>query len=90
MTSDYIKGLNDEVKAYYRVLSPEFPGWLTEYIDTPAMRRLEGTGMNWGSDHTDLYHNKYWYSNLTHSIGVALIVWHYTGDRKQTLAGVII
>ncbi len=87
MTSDYIKGLNDEVKAYYRVLSPEFPGWLTEYIDTPAMRRLEGTGMNWGSDHTDLYHNKYWYSNLTHSIGVALIVWHYTGDRKQTLAG---
>ena len=87
MTSNYIKGLNDEVKAYYRVLSPEFPDWLTEYIDTPAMRRLEGTGMNWGSDHTDLYHNKYWYSNLTHSIGVALIVWHYTGDRKQTLAG---
>ena len=39
MTSDYIKGLNDEVKAYYRVLSPEFPGWLTEYIDTQATPR---------------------------------------------------
>ena len=28
-----------------------------------------------------------WYSSLDHSVGVALIIWHFTQDKKQTLAG---
>jgi len=28
-----------------------------------------------------------WYSSLDHSIAVALIIWHFTKDRKQTLSG---
>ena len=31
--------------------------------------------------------NRFFYSNLEHSIGVALIVWNFTKDKKQTLAG---
>ena len=27
------------------------------------------------------------YNSLDHSIGVALIIWHFTHDKKQTLAG---
>ena len=28
-----------------------------------------------------------WYSSLDHSVGVALIILHFTQDKKQTLAG---
>ena len=30
---------------------------------------------------------KFFYSNLEHSIGVALIIWNFTKDKKQTIAG---
>ena len=43
--------------------------------------------MNCGIDYTKVFHIKYWYSNLEHSVGVALIIWHFTKDKKQTLAG---
>lgn len=36
----YLDNLNEEVKAYFKILSPEFPEWLLEYIDTPEMQRL--------------------------------------------------
>lgn len=83
----YYDTLHDEIKAYFAILSPIFPAWLHEYIDTQSMLRLAGSSMNCGTDYTKLYHNAYWYSNLDHSIGVALIIWHFTHDKKQTLAG---
>ncbi len=51
------------------------------------MQRLKGTGVACGTDWTDLFHHKFFQSNLEHSVGVALIVWHFTKDKKQTLAG---
>ena len=32
-------------------------------------------------------YNQMWYSSLDHSIAVALIIWHFTKDKKQTLSG---
>lgn len=43
--------------------------------------------MSCGTDYSKVFNLRYWYSNLHHSIGVALIVWHFTKDKKQTLAG---
>lgn len=85
--SKYLENLNEEVKEYFRILSPEFPEWLLEYIDTPEMQRIDGTSMSCGTDYSKVFNVRYWYSNLHHSIGVALIVWHFTKDKKQTLAG---
>ena len=34
----YYDNLNDEVKEYFSILSPEFPEWLLEYIDTPVFK----------------------------------------------------
>lgn len=85
--SNYLDNLNKEVKEYFKILSPEFPQWLLEYIETPEMQRIHGTSMSCGLDYTKLYNIKYWYSNLDHSVGVALIIWHFTHDKKQTLAG---
>ena len=33
----YLKNLNEEIRNYLKILSPEFPEWLLEYIYTPDM-----------------------------------------------------
>ena len=83
----YYDNLNDEVKEYFSILSPEFPEWLLEYIDTPEMERIGKISMSCGTDYSKCFNVRYWYSNLEHSVGVALIIWHFTHDKKQTLAG---
>lgn len=85
--NNYLKNLNPEVKEYFKILSPEFPEWLLEYIDTPEMKRIDGISIFCGTDYTKLFNNRFWYSNLDHSVGVALIIWNFTKDKKQTLAG---
>lgn len=87
MNNNYLKSLNPEVQAYFKILSPEFPEWLLEYIYTPEMQRIHGISIFCGTDYTKLFNNKFWYSNLDHSVGVALIIWHFTKNKKQTLAG---
>ena len=78
---------NDEIRQYLELLSPEFPEWLLEYIYTPEMLRLDEIGMSCGREYTKIYNDKYFYSILTHSVAVALIIWNFTKDKKQTLSG---
>lgn len=40
-----------------------------------------------GTDYSKCFNVRYWYSNLDYSVSVALIIWHFTHDKKQTLAG---
>ncbi len=83
----YLDSLNSEIREYFRILCPEFPSWLLEYIDTPAMSRIGGISLNCGTDYSGCFHSRYWYSNLDHSVGVALIIWNFTHDMRQTLSG---
>ena len=83
----YLDSLSNETKQYYKILSEEFPEFLKEYIETPAMLRLDGISMFPGCDHTKILKIKNFNSRLKHSIGVALIIWNFTKDKKQTLAG---
>ena len=84
---EYFENLNQEIKNYLKILSPKFPEWLIKYIDTPEMQRIDGVGVSCGTSYTKVYNDKYFYSRLTHSIAVALIIWNFTKDKKQTLAG---
>ncbi len=85
--NNYYNNLNNEVKEYFNILSPEFPEWLLEYIDTPEMERINKISNYCGTDYSKCFNIRYWYSNLDHSVGVALIIWNFTHDKKQTLAG---
>lgn len=84
---DILEGVNTQIRQYFRILNEEIPEFLYDYILTPEMQRLKGTGMACGTDHTNIFHHKFFQSNFEHSIGVALIVWHFTHSKKQTLAG---
>ncbi|MBQ9071834.1 MAG: HD domain-containing protein [Bacilli bacterium] len=85
--NNYYNNLNNEIKEYFNILSNEFPDWLLDYINTPEMQRIHKISMSCGTDYSKCFNLKYWYSNLDHSVAVALIIWHFTHDKKQTLAG---
>lgn len=72
---------------YFKILSPDFPGWLNDYIRTKELQTQKHISMTCGTIYSDLFDSRVFYSSLDHSIGVALIVWHFTHDRRQTLAG---
>lgn len=84
---EYFKTLNPEINHYFSILEPEFPKWLEEYINTPELLHQQYISITCGTIYSKLFESDFFFSSLDHSIGVALIVWHFTHDKKQTLAG---
>ncbi len=89
MLSAFSKSASLPIASYHRILSPDFPEFINKYVDLPILQRLSGIGLLCGTDWTPLYRNRFFYSRLDHSIGVALILWHFTHDRAETLAGLL-
>ena len=85
--ADYFEELPENVNEYFHILSKEIPDFIFEYIKAPEMQRLKGIGMSCGVNFSTLRPNVMFYSRFEHSIGVALIVWNFTKDKKQALAG---
>jgi hypothetical protein len=82
----YIETISELIKEYYSILSPEYPEWLDEYIDTKAMLKQHYISVTCGKIYSNLFdYNEY--SSLDHSIAVALVIWNFTHDKKQTLSG---
>lgn len=75
------------IQKFHAILEPEFPEWLQGYIETPALQKQKYISITCGTIYSDLFESQRFYSSLDHAIGVALIVWHFTHDKKQTLAG---
>ena len=71
------------------IYSTDVPAWLGEFCAAPEMRRLRGVGMNCGCEYTAFprFRGLPPYSRFRHSVGVCLIVWRFTGDMAQALAG---
>lgn len=67
---------------------PACPAFLCPFLDTPPLRRLKAVGMNCGCEYTSFSRFRALpaYSRYAHSLGAALIVWHFTADPAQTLA----
>ena len=80
-----------DISEYFEILCPhdDWPVFLDRYLKLPVLKRLEGVGLLCGTDWTPLYKNRFYYSRLDHSLGVALIVWHFTHDKAQTVAGLL-
>ena len=83
----YFDSIDEKRKEYFKILSPDFPEWLIDYIEVKEIRRLSGISMLCATDYSSIYNYVSFNSTLNHSIGVALMVWNFTKDKKQTLAG---
>ena len=69
----------------------EIPAFLRECARTPAVLRLRDVGMNCGCEYTSFprFRGLEPYSRFDHSLGVALIIWHFTADPAQAVAGLL-
>lgn len=67
----------------------EIPSFLQEFLLTPPLERLKGIGMDCGCEYTNFpaYRHSINSSRFEHSLGTALILWHFTSDITQTIAG---
>ena len=83
----YYDNINNELKEYFKILEPNYPEWLNEYIDTKELLSQQYISITCGTIYSDLFESNFFFSSLDHSVAVALIVWHFTHDKKQTLAG---
>ena len=85
--SKYYSNISKEIKDYFAILEPNFPEWLNEYIDTKELLSQQYISVTCGTIYSNLFESDFFFSSLDHSVAVALIVWHFTHDKKQTLSG---
>ena len=85
--SKYYDNISKEIKDYFKILEPNYPEWLNEYIDTKELLSQQYISVTCGTIYSDLFESNFFFSSLDHSVAVALIVWHFTHDKKQTLSG---
>lgn len=69
---------------------PRIPDFIARAMEAPEVRRLHNIGMNCGCEYTSFplfkaIHEPY--SRFDHSVGVALLIWRFTRDKAQALAG---
>ena len=76
---------------HYTMYHKEIPAILSDCAETPCMQRLKAVGMNCGCEYTAFlrFAGLKPYSRFDHSLGVALIVWHFTHDGQQAVAGLL-
>lgn len=74
-----------------RLYHEEIPPVLAQLCSTPPMQRLQDVGMNCGCEYTSFpkFRQCASYSRYDHSLGVGLIVWHFTQDEKQAVSGLL-
>lgn len=78
------------MEQYKQYFSP-IPAFLRRLAETPPMERLKGIGMNCGCEYTAFprFQGLQVYSRFDHSLGVALLVWRFTGSEAQAAAGLL-
>lgn len=74
---------------FHNILCSEKPDFLGKYLSLPILTRLKGVGLLCGTDWINFFKNNFFYSRFDHSIGVALIIWNFTHDKAQTIAGLL-
>lgn len=74
---------------FYELYCSEMPEFLTELAGTKEMLRLKEVGMDCGCEYTAFpaFLNKSQANRYDHSLGVALIVWNFTHNPTQSIAG---
>lgn len=86
---NYISNIDIKTKEYFDILEPDFPEWLNDYINTPELLKQKYISVTCGTIYSDLFESEFFVSSLDHSVAVALIIWHFTHDKKQTLSRII-
>jgi len=75
---------------YTSIYTEEIPVLIEQLANTPEMRRLSDIGMHCGCEYAKFpfyQRARTPYNRLIHSVGVSKIVWNFTHDIRQAIAG---
>ena len=74
--------------ALLQIYHPALPGFLAPFLALPELERLRQVGMNCGCEYTSFprFQGLPESSRRHHSLGAALITWHFTRETAPTLA----
>ena len=84
---NYLENADKKIIEYLNILEPEFPQWLNDYINIKELLSQKYISVTCGTIYSNLFESDFFFSSLDHSVAVALIIWHFTHDKKQTLSG---
>lgn len=65
------------------------PTFLKRYLSTKTLKRLKSVTQFCGCDYTALYQPRFLYTRFDHSLVVAYMTWHFTHDKKETIAALL-
>lgn len=90
---DYVQIVNirnmNELSSVLKIYHKEIPSFLLPFLKSKELERIDQVGMHCGMEYTSFpfYKDFKKYSRYEHSLGVALIVYHFTKNKKMTLSG---
>lgn len=70
-------------------IDEEYPEFIDKYLNTKTLNRLRSVTQFCGSDYTNLYSPRFLYTRFNHSLVVAHMTWHFTHDKKETIAALL-
>lgn len=78
------------MKEYLQLFTrKEYPYFIDRYLETKTLTRLKNITQFCGCDYTNLYNPLFLYTRYDHSIVVALMTWHFTHDKKETIIALL-
>lgn len=67
-------------------IDEQYPDFIDKYLATKTLTRLKHVTQFCGCDYTNLYSPLFLYTRFDHSVVVAHMTWHFTHDKKETIA----
>lgn len=78
------------MKEYLKIfIDKDYPEFLDKYLQTKTMERIKYVSQFCGCDYTKLYSPLFYYSRYDHSLVVALMTYHFTHDKKETIVALL-
>lgn len=78
------------MKDYLNIfINDDYPIFIDKYLKTKTLNRLKYVSQFCGCDYTNLYKPLFFYTRYDHSIVVALMTWHFTHDKKETIIALL-
>lgn len=85
------ESIPEEMSPLWDIYNDGFPDFLAELLEAEELQRLKKVGMHCGCEYSSfpLFRFSSPYTRWIHSVGAGLIVWHFTFDVKQSIAGLL-
>lgn len=80
------KLINPDFKEILKIYSEEFPDFLLPFFEAKCIKRISEISQHCWSEYSNFFNYRINVSRFEHSLWVALIIWNFTKDKKQTLA----